>query len=77
MSNKVYDILKQIAMVWLPALGTLYFALAGIWGLPYAEQIVGTITAIDTFLGAILGITTVQYKKNKGKKECDSLDEIK
>jgi DMSO reductase anchor subunit len=68
MSNKVYDILKQIAMVWLPALGTLYFALAGIWGLPYAEQIVGTITAIDTFLGAILGITTVQYKKNKGKK---------
>jgi DMSO reductase anchor subunit len=68
MSNKVYDILKQIAMVWLPALGTLYFALAGIWDLPYAEQIVGTITAIDTFLGAILGITTVQYKKNKGKK---------
>lgn len=68
MSNKVYDILKQIAMVWLPALGTLYFALAGIWGLPYAEQIVGTITAIDTFLGAILGITTAQYKKNKGKK---------
>lgn len=68
MSNKVYDILKQIAMVWLPALGTLYFALARIWGLPYAEQIVGTITAIDTFLGAILGITTVQYKKNKGKK---------
>lgn len=68
MSNKVYDILKQIAMVWLPALGTLYFALAGIWGLPYAEQIVGTITAIDTFLGAILGISTVQYKKNKGKK---------
>ena len=66
--NKVYDILKQIALVWLPALGTLYFALAGIWGLPYAEQIVGTITAIDTFLGAILGITTVQYKKNKGKK---------
>lgn len=68
MSNKVYDILKQIALVWLPALGTLYFALAGIWGLPYAEQIVGTITAIDTFLGAILGITTAQYKKNKGKK---------
>lgn len=68
MSNKVYDILKQIAMVWLPALGTLYFALAGIWGLPYAEQIVGTITAIDTFLGAILGISTIQYKKSKGKK---------
>ena len=62
-SNKVYDILKWIAMYLLPALGTLYFALAGIWGLPYGEQIVGTITAIDTFLGVILGISTMQYKK--------------
>lgn len=64
LSNKVYDILKWIAMYLLPALGTLYFALAGIWGLPYGEQIVGTITAIDTFLGVILGISTMQYKKD-------------
>ena len=64
MSNKVYDVLKWIAMLFLPALGTLYFALAGIWGLPYGEQIVGTITAIDTFLGVILGISTAQYNKN-------------
>lgn len=63
MSNKVYDVLKWIAMYLLPALGTLYFALSGIWGLPYGEQIVGTITAIDTFLGVILGISTVQYNK--------------
>lgn len=63
MSNRTFDILKKIAMYWLPALGTLYFALAGIWGLPYGEQIVGTITAIDTFLGVILGISTTQYKK--------------
>lgn len=63
MSNKVYDILKWIAMYLLPALGTLYFALAGIWGLPYGEQIVGTITAVDTFLGVVLGISTAQYKK--------------
>ena len=63
MPDKVYDILKAIAMIILPALGTLYFALAGIWGWPYAEQIVGTITAIDTFLGVILGISTMQYKK--------------
>ena len=63
MSNKVYDTLKWIAMYLLPALGTLYFALSGIWGLPYGEQIVGTITAIDTFLGVILGISTVQYSK--------------
>ncbi len=65
MPDKVYDILKAIAMIVLPALGTLYFALAGIWGWPYAEQIVGTITAIDTFLGVILGISTMQYKKTQ------------
>lgn len=64
MSNKVYDVLKWIAMYFLPAVGTLYFALAGIWGLPYGEQIVGTITAVDTFLGVILGISNAQYKKN-------------
>lgn len=65
MSNKTFDVLKQLAMVWLPALGTLYFALASIWGLPYAEQIVGTITAVDTFLGAILHISNVQYLKGQ------------
>lgn len=65
MSNKVYDILKWIAMVVLPALGTLYFALAGIWGFPYGEEIVGTITAIDTFLGVILGVSSVQYHKSE------------
>ena len=68
MSNKVYDVLKWIAMYLLPALGTLYFALAGIWGLPYGEQIVGTITAIDTFLGVILGISTAQYNKRADGK---------
>lgn len=67
MNNKVYDVLKWIALVVLPAIGTLYFALSGIWGLPYGEQIVGTITAIDTFLGAIIGISNVNYnKENKG-----------
>ena len=65
MSNKVYDVLKWIAQLLLPALGTLYFALAGIWGFPYGEQIVGTITAVDTFLGVILGISTAQYKKQQ------------
>lgn len=69
LSNKVYDILKWIAMYLLPALGTLYFALAGIWGFPYGEQIVGTIAAIDTFLGVILGISTAQYNKNIKESE--------
>ena len=65
MSDKTYNILKWIAMVLLPAVGTLYFALAGIWDFPYGEQIVGTITAVDTFLGVILGISTAQYNKTQ------------
>lgn len=64
MTNKMYDILKWIAMYFLPALGTLYFALAGIWNLPYGEQVVGTITAVDTFIGVLLGISNSQYKKS-------------
>lgn len=68
MNNKTYDILKWIAQILLPALGTLYFALAGIWGFPYAEAIVGTITAVDTFLGVLLGISTIQYNKKEGLK---------
>ena len=61
MSNKVFDILKWIALVVLPAIGTLYFALAGIWGLPYGEEVVGTITAVDAFLGALLGVSNASY----------------
>ena len=63
LSNETYDVLKWIAMYLLPALGTLYFALAGIWGLPYGEQVVGTITALDTFLGVLLGISSSNYYK--------------
>ena len=63
LSNNTYDILKYIAQIVLPALGTLYFALSQIWGLPYGEQIVGTITAIDAFMGALLGISSSQYYK--------------
>lgn len=65
LKNKIYDKLKWIAQIVLPAIATLYFALASIWGLPYGEQIVGTITAIDAFLGAILGISTAQYNKRQ------------
>ena len=67
MSNKTYDILKFIAQIGLPALGTLYFALASIWGLPYGEQIIGTITAIDVFLGALLGISSKKWEGQKGE----------
>lgn len=66
--NETYDVLKWIAMYLLPAIGTLYFALASVWGLPYGEQIVGTVTAIDTFLGVILGISTTNYNKDNPAK---------
>jgi hypothetical protein len=62
LSGKTYDFLKFVAQVLLPALGTLYFAVAGVWGLPFADQVVGTVLAVDTFLGVILGISTAQYR---------------
>ena len=65
LTNKQYDILKWIALIALPAVGTLYFTLSTIWGLPYGDQVVGTITAVDTFLGALLGISTSQRNKRK------------
>lgn len=60
MKNKTYDVLKFVTLL-LPALGTLYFALSGIWGFPYGEQIVGTLTAIEAFLVAILKISSNNY----------------
>ena len=68
MNNKTYDVLKYIAQVVLPALGTLYFALASIWGLPFSEEIVGTITAIDAFLGVLLKISSDNYYKGQHEK---------
>lgn len=65
MNDKLYDCLKFIAQILLPAIGTLYFALASIWSLPYGEQIVGTITCIDAFLGTVLGISTSIYERGK------------
>lgn len=61
MSNKTYDALKYIAQIGLPAAGTLYFALAKIWGLPYGAEIVGTITAVDACLGTLLQLSSDQY----------------
>lgn len=68
-NNKVYDILKYIAQIVLPALATLYFALSKIWGLPYGEEIVGTISAIDVFLGALLGLSSMNYNKSVGSED--------
>lgn len=62
-SDRTFDILKTIQRYVLPALGTLYLALSQIWGFPYGEEIVGTITAVDAFLAAVLGISTANYNK--------------
>lgn len=75
LSNKMYDTLKWIAQILLPAAATLYFALSDVWGLPYAKEVVGTISAVDVFLGAVLGISSSAYQDrlNAEKQE----DEIK
>ena len=71
MSNKTYDVLKYIAQIVIPAIATLYFALAKIWGLPYASEITGTLAAIDAFMGALLQISTNQYNKDGEKEPVD------
>ena len=70
LNDKVYDVLKWIALIVIPAVGALYFGLARIWGFPYGEEIVGTLTLIDTFIGALIGISTSSYNKitRKGGK---------
>lgn len=63
-TGKTYDVLKFIAQVGLPAAGTLYFTLAGLWGLPSAEEVVGTVVAVDTFLGVLLQISSANVAAN-------------
>ncbi len=63
MNNKVYDILKWVALIVLPAVAVLYGTLANIWGLPFGEQIPDTITAVDLFLGVVLGVSNANYHK--------------
>lgn len=63
LNDKLYDILKWMALVVLPALGVLYAGLAACWGWPYAEEIPTTIMLVEAFLGAILGVSTAQYNK--------------
>lgn len=61
--NKAYDILKWVVIIVFPALATLYAALSSVWNWPYSEEVVTTITAIDTFLGAVLCISSANYNK--------------
>lgn len=62
--NKVYDVLKWIVIIVLPAIGAAYTGLSQIWTLPYSSQIPATITVICTFLGAVLCISTAEYNKD-------------
>lgn len=61
LSNKTYDILKQVALYYLPALATLWLTVGKIWSLPYTSEIGATITAIDVFIGACLGLSSKNY----------------
>lgn len=62
-NDKIYDVLKWVAMLFLPALAVLVKTVFTVWNIPYADEISTTIMAIDAFLGAILGISTIQYNK--------------
>lgn len=66
-NDRVYDKLKFLAVVVLPAVGALYFALATVWGLPHAEEVVGTVVAIDAFLGVLLQISNAKYNNSDGR----------
>ena len=67
--DKTYNVLKWIAIVVLPALSTLVFTIGGIWGWGFTEQVIGSIAAVDMFLGVVLGISTSQYNKTKNSTD--------
>ena len=82
MSNRSYDVSKKIVELWLPGLATLYFTLSQIWGLPYGEQVVGTMAAFTVVGGVILGISTKSYQRNvesvfDGALVVDKVDALK
>ena len=61
--DKVYDVLKWISMVVLNAVGVLYKTLAAVWGLPYGEEVMTTCAALALFIGALIGVSTAEYRK--------------
>ena len=66
LNDKVYDVLKWICLICLPALATLYGILSKVWGLPYGTEIVTTISAVAAFIGTLIGVSTIGYKKEGG-----------
>lgn len=65
LNNKVYDVLKWLALIALPALAVLYSALSGVWGWPYANEVSTTINAVIVFIGTLIGISTAAYNKEE------------
>lgn len=65
--DKIYNILKWIALILLPAIAFLYGCLGDIWGWPYVDAIVRSIAGIETFIGMLIGISTVNYNKEQGR----------
>ena len=63
MSNKVYDVLKWIALIALDAFGVFYSTIASVWGLPFGDQVLYTTSALAVLLGTLLGVSSAQYKK--------------
>lgn len=63
MSNKLYNVLKWIALVALDAVGLFYSTIATIWGLPYGDQVLETCVALSVLLGALVGVSSAQYSK--------------
>lgn len=63
--NKVYDIMKWLIILFIPALATFYGVVASIWQLPFADEFSKTLIAIDTFLGTILGVSSINYEQQK------------
>lgn len=64
--NKIYDVLKWIALVALDAVGVFYNTFSAIWGLPYGDQVLNTCAAVSLFIGVLLGVSSVNYGKRKG-----------
>jgi hypothetical protein len=71
MNSKVYDILKWVVMIVLPAIATAYAGLSALWGFPYVEQITGTIAVIELFAGTLLGVSTYAYNKQEAETTTD------
>ena len=69
LSNKLYDVLKWVCLIALPATGALYFGLSMLWGFPCGEQVVGTLDLVAAFIGALIGVSTKAYKKGAADGE--------